>query len=166
MKLDRLLRRSALVASALITACAATNGSEFTGGAGSGASNPGGTGGAGASTTGNGAGGSTGVGFFDGGLDGQGGDTNCSAATQYIYTLTADNYLYKFDPPSLAFTLIGMLDCPTAETPYSMAVDRNANAWSVFTDGSLWRIDTSNAHCTATTFAPGQNGWTTFGMGF
>jgi hypothetical protein len=109
------------------------------------------------------------VGFFDAGLpdDASIGDTNCSAATQYWYTRAYDNSLYQFDPPSLTFTEIGVLDCPSnGASPFSMAVDRNAQAWSVFTDGNLYKIDTSNAHCTPTTFVPGQNGWTTFGMGF
>ncbi len=119
--------------------------------------------------TGVGAGGSVGVGLFDAGTTGAGGGgaTNCATETQYVYTLTADNSLYSFDPPTLTFTLIGVLDCPNAlASPYSMAVDRNAGAWSVFTDGSLWRIDTSSAHCTATSYVAGQSGWTTFGMGF
>jgi hypothetical protein len=151
--------------------CSASATNRFTGagGSGSGAANgSGASAGSGASGTGadEGNGGSTGVGFFDGGLPDSSGDTNCSAATQLVYTLTADNVLYSFDPPTLKFTMIGTLDCATSETPYSMAVDRNANAWSVFTDGSLWQIDTSNAHCTATTFVPGQHGWSTFGMGF
>jgi hypothetical protein len=162
---DRVLCRSVLSAAlgASVAACSATpGGTTFT-------TTTGGTGGHGTGvTTGAGAGGGAGSGLFDAGTTSDaGGDTNCAAATQYIYTLTADSNLYKFDPPTLTFTLIGPLDCPTVTaTPYSMAVDRNAEAWSVFTDGSLWHIDTSNAHCTPTSYVPGQSGWTTFGMGF
>ena len=46
-----------------------------------------------------------------------------------------------------------------------MAVARDGKAWTVFTDGNLYSVDTQNAHCSTTGFAPGQNGWTTFGMG-
>jgi hypothetical protein len=166
--LDRLLVRSLLCAAtgALVAACsAAGDGNHFTGGSGAAS---GGTGGAGAGHAGSGAGGSTGNGFFDAGSsDGPTGNTNCSAETQYIYTLAADNSLYSFDPPTLTFSLIGVLNCPTVgASPYSMAVDRNANAWTVFTDGSFYRVDTKSAHCSATSYVPGQSGWSTFGMGF
>lgn len=166
MILSHHVRRSLLVASlgALAAACsAAGDGAHFTG---AGAAT--GTGGDGSGATGTGAGGSTGAGIFDaGGTDAQG-NTNCSVESQYVYTLTADNQLYSFDPPTLTFTLIGTLDCPAAfgESPYSMAVDRDANAWTVFTDGSLYRVDTKTAHCTGTAYVAGQSGWTTFGMGF
>ncbi len=126
-----------------------------------------GTGGAGA-TTSDGVGDSTGVGLvFDGGFGG--GGTGCAPETQFIYTLANDNSLYKFDPPAATFTLIGTLQCTTSTAiPFSMAVDRNANAWSVFTNGDLFKIDTTTAACTPlTSFVPGQNGFTTtFGMGF
>jgi hypothetical protein len=179
MILDRRLRRLALcmLSGAALAACSATNGtlagsgsgSSENSGAGAGSSAGSASGGAGTAANGSGAGGSSGVGLFDGGFGGGGGGNgqSCSVASQYVYTLTADNKLYKFDPPSLTFTLIGDLDCPTqTATPFSMAVDRNAGAWSVFTDGSLYQIDTSNAHCTATAYAPGQSGFFTFGMGF
>lgn len=164
----------ALVAAGAASACSTsgtTGNNEFptssgTGGSGGGAS--GGTGGLGASATGTGGE----EDFFDAGL-GQGGNgpdsgiPNCAKETQFIYTLASDNMLYKFDPPTLVFTPIGKLDCTTAGvTPFSMAVDRNAQAWVVFTNGTLARVDTKTAHCTPTTFAPGQGGFTTFGMGF
>jgi hypothetical protein len=154
--LDRWLCRCAwcVVNLTVLAACSAAGNHS-----GDGTTSPG-EGGAGAGT----------AGFtpFDGGpTGGQGGTTSCPVATQLVYTLTADNRLYSFDPPTLTFSLIGTLDCPgLGESPYSMAVDRNANAWSVFTDGNLYRIDTDTAHCTATSFVPGQHGWTTFGMGF
>jgi hypothetical protein len=167
------LRPSAVcVAFALLGACSASGTTNhFTGTTGAGAGvGSGGEGPTGSGGTGTGAGGSAGVGLFDAGTTtgaGGGSATSCATETQFVYTLTADNSLYRFDPPSLTFTLIGVLDCPnTLATPYSMAVDRNATAWSVFTDGSLWHIDTSNAHCTGTTYVAGQSGWTTFGMGF
>lgn len=150
-----------LLAAAALAACSAASGNNGfdTGGAT-------GSGGGGAGATD-----STGVGIFDagfGGGQGQGGSApGCAAEAQFVYTLTAANELYRFDPPTLEFTLVGVLDCPTVfATPYSMAVDRNGQAWSVFTDGSLYKFDTKNAHCTATSFVPGQHGFSTFGMGF
>jgi hypothetical protein len=149
---------------ALLTACGGTGNPGFEAGNG-GVTN--GTGGAG------GAGGS--LGGTDGGLGGDGslgngkgsGDPGCPAQTQFIYVVTADETLYKFDPPTRAFTTIGQLNCPGGfATPYSMAVDRRGTAWVLYTDGHLYRVDTSNASCAATSFAPGQHGFRTFGMGY
>jgi hypothetical protein len=151
-----------------VAACSATGTSHFTGTSGTASTGSGastdasGSGGADTST-----GGSVGVGLFDGGPTGAGGGlTNCATETQFVYTLTAEEELYRFDPPTLTFTDIGPVNCPTVGTPFSMAVDRNGSAWSVFSDGSLWHIDTTDASCTATSFVPWQSGWTTFGMGF
>jgi hypothetical protein len=105
--------------------------------------------------------------FGEGG-GGDGGNTSgCSVEAQSVYTLAADNSLYRFDPPSLTFTLVGVLNCQSlGGSPYSMAVDRTAHAWVVYTDGSLFKVDATTAACTSTSFAPGQHGFTTFGMGF
>lgn len=159
----------AAVLAAAAAACSATStpGTQFTTGSG----------GAGGSTTtaatASSATGDTGQGgdsFVTTGSDGSGqggGASACAKETQFIYTLAADNILYKFDPPTLAFTVIGTLNCPNSfASPFSMAVDRNAQAWVVFTDGTLARVDTKTAKCTPTSFAPGQSGFTTFGMGF
>jgi hypothetical protein len=159
----------ALLSAGAAGACSASSatGNLFTTGSGGagGATSATSTGGPGSG--GSGQGGET---FFDAGLggSGQGGSTpGCAQETQFIYTLAADNTLYKFDPPTLAFTKIGTLDCPNQfASPFSMAVDRNAQAWVVFTDGTLARVDTKDAKCSPTSFVPGQSGFTTFGMGF
>jgi hypothetical protein len=157
----------ALVSAAAVAACSASNttGSMFatgTGGSGGATSGMGGTG-----SGGHGQGGDE---LIDAGFggSGQGGSApGCAQETQFIYTLAADNTLSRFDPPTLTFTKIGTLDCPNSfASPFSMAVDRNAQAWVVFTDGSLARVDTKTAKCTPTSFVPGQSGFTTFGMGF
>ncbi len=161
----------ALVATGAAGACSAsgtdTSGNQFPTTGGPGGSGGGGTGGADAGATGSGGDDSFDAGQGQGGNGQDGGLPTCAKETQFIYTLSSDNMLYKFDPPSLAFTPIGNLDCiKPGVSPFSMAVDRNAQAWVVFTDGTLARVDTKNAHCTPTAFAPGQSGFTTFGMGF
>lgn len=117
-------------------------------------------------TGGTGAGGSGGV-IMTGGSGG-GSSTGCSVESKFVYVLDRDAGLYKFDPPSLTFTPIGTLTCPAGalENPFSMAVDRNANAWVVYSDGQLFKVDTKTAGCTPTSFTPGQAGFVTFGMGF
>lgn len=160
----RRLAYAVLCLSGALAACSASPGqSSFTGGAG-------GATGQGAGVTGEGAGTTTTStsDLFDGGFGGGqgGGSPGCAAETQFVYTLTSANELYRFDPPTLDFTLVGVLDCTQFATPYSMAVDRDGRAWAVFTDGGLYTIDTKTAHCTATAFTPFQHGFFTFGMGF
>jgi hypothetical protein len=64
-----------------------------------------------------------------------------------------------------SFQDIGTLSCPTSGQPFSMGVDRDAVAWVLFTDSKIYRVDTTNAACTATMWSnPGQ--LAEFGMGF
>ena len=93
--------------------------------------------------------------------------TSCAeAGVTYVYLITEQNELFSFYPPTLAFTKIGDIACPTSQRPFSMGVDRSGVAYSVFQDGHLFRISTVNAACEATTFAPNQDGFLTFGMGY
>ncbi|MFO0761745.1 MAG: hypothetical protein U0359_35205 [Byssovorax sp.] len=160
-----------LLGALLLGACsAAGKGSGFTGTGGQGGETASGTT-SGPSTTSGGTGGDPGVGGFgfggSGGTNQGGAPPTCAEETQFVYTLAANNGLYKFDPPTTEFTYVGTLDCPSDfNSPFSMAVDRDGQAWVVFTDGSLYKVDTKNGHCTATSFQPGQHGFTTFGMGF
>jgi hypothetical protein len=72
----------------------------------------------------------------------------------------------RFDPASLTFNDIAKLNCPSAFSPFSMAVDQHAVAWVLYGDGHIFRVDTGTAQCQATTFQVGQHGLSTFGMGF
>ncbi len=104
-----------------------------------------------------------------GGLGGSGGPNpglTCAKATTYVYTVTAQKDLMRFDPPSHSFEMVGALSCDDPTTPYSMAVDRSGIAWVVYVDGKLFKVKTTDASCEATTFAPGQSGFQNFGMGF
>ncbi len=96
--------------------------------------------------------------------------TNCvDAGSTLVYLLTSQNELFSFYPPTLAFAKIGNIACPGAKgTPYSMAVDRLGTAYSVFTDGVLWQLDTANASCKATSYVPSVQGtpFFNFGMGY
>ncbi len=103
----------------------------------------------------------------DGGGGGDGGaQDNCSDAAKLVYVVSAQNDLYSFNPASLTFVKIGTLDCPTLSSPNSMAVDRDARAYVNMSDGSLFTVDTSNAHCTATGYQVGQLSRRIRGMGF
>jgi hypothetical protein len=94
--------------------------------------------------------------------------TGCpDASVTLIYVLTEEQDLFSFDPPTATFSRIGHITCPgTQSSPWSMAVDREGIAYSVFLDGQLFRISTSTAACQATTYVPDQSGFHTFGMGY
>lgn len=92
--------------------------------------------------------------------------TGCTEIT-YIYVMTEQQRLYRFDPPAARFTEIGEIRCPGAtSTPNSMAVERSGTAYVVFLDGQLFKVSTRDASCSQTPYVPNQLGWTKFGMGF
>jgi hypothetical protein len=93
---------------------------------------------------------------------------DCGDVGKVIYVVTSENVLLQFDPPTLAFTKIGKLSCPTSSgaTPFSMAVDRTGTAFVLFHDGNIFRVSTKDASCTSTSFSPGQSGFDQFGMGY
>jgi hypothetical protein len=85
-----------------------------------------------------------------------------------VYVIGANYHLFSFDPPTLAFTEIGPINCNDGtNTPFSMGVDRQGIARVVFTaDGKLFRVSTKTASCQPTPYVPGQHGFRTFGMGY
>ena len=100
---------------------------------------------------------------------GGGGTPWCKAGTQFVYVVNEENHLMRFDVPSLTFKDLGTMACETgwlADTPFSMAIDRQAVAWVLYGDGKLFKVSTEDASCQPTSFAVGQEGFTTFGMGF
>jgi hypothetical protein len=100
------------------------------------------------------------------GQGGAGGNGMCPLESTYVYVLTNNQDVYRFDPPTLNFKKLGTLDCGGFSSPYSMAVARNATAYSVFDDGSLHSFSLATLKCQDTSFEAGQQGFDTFGMGF
>jgi hypothetical protein len=90
------------------------------------------------------------------------------AGDTQIYLISSEGDLLSFYPPNFLFTTVGQINCPGAgaQTPFSMGVERSGAAYTVFTDGRLFRVNTRNAACQATPYASGQSGFTTFGMGY
>jgi hypothetical protein len=108
----------------------------------------------------------------------------CSAdGVDLIYVVDDDNNLLSFDPRNVGtatnpFSMIGRLNCPAGTaldgsgpaTPFSMAIDRDATAWVLYSSGRIFNVSTQNAACTATSFTAQQNvggqQWDLFGMGY
>lgn len=125
------------------------------GGSGGGASFGGGSGGAGGGASGSGGGG--GATSWDGG---------CPDEAKTVYVVDADRTFSAFDPKTGTFRDIGQLACPAAAaaTPFSMAVDRGATAWVLYSSGELFKVSTATLTCVKTAF--GNAMFKNFGMGF
>lgn len=106
----------------------------------------------------------------------------CTAdGVDLIYVVDETYNLLSFDPRLIGsgneFSLIGHLSCPTTMgnvpgwtgtevTPFSMAVDRTATAWVLYTSGEIFKVSTQDASCTATGYLARQANMLLFGMGF
>jgi hypothetical protein len=88
------------------------------------------------------------------------------AGVPSIFMMSADSNLLSFTPADASSVTIGAIRCPSPSSPNSMAVDREGIAYVNFLDGSLFRLDTTDASCTATPYLPGQGGFLTFGMSY
>jgi hypothetical protein len=162
MRASLLASLAALAAVASLAACSATGGSSFTGGTGGSSS--------GTSSSGNGGEGGLGIGGSIGvGGNAGGGSPGCAAATQLVYVMNTDNAIWSFDPPTKKFTFVAALDCPTAMSPNSMAIDRNLVAWLNYYEtsdsGALFTFDLTTKSGCKEAVALG-NGYGQVGMGF
>jgi hypothetical protein len=111
----------------------------------------------------------------------------CTAdGVDLIYVIDEAHDLLSFDPrnltsPSAAFKLIGQPQCTpgpvlsswatqsgeTTANPFSMAIDRNADAWVLYTSGEIFKVKTADGSCLGNTgYTVQQNGMDLFGMGF
>ncbi len=108
----------------------------------------------------------------DSGSDAVAPNEACPERAKIIYVVTKGNQLLSFSPDQLQFKPVGSLNCPTgfADTPFSMAVDRQANAYVLFQSFSsgagVFKVSTLDASCSTTNYQPNMNGFEVFGMGF
>jgi len=113
-------------------------------------------------------GGGDGGGGGSGSANGSGSD-GCSDDAKLIYTVDMNNKLSKFDPSTKTFTMLGTLNCPAGlgASPFSMAVDRTAQAYVLYDDNSIYKVDTTMASlpCSKTSWTS-QHNLEEFGMGY
>jgi hypothetical protein len=79
----------------------------------------------------------------------------CPAGTNFIFTIDESTMLSRFNPTTAQFFDAGPIICPAqpgAEID-SMGVDREGNAWVIYTSGELFRLLTDSLACTATPFS-------------
>ena len=94
-------------------------------------------------------------------------DDACPIDLQQIFIITDSNWLLRFEPETLSVVPLGMVSCLAGgASPFSMAVDKEGYAWVLYSNGSLWKVNTGDASCQSTNFTSGQQGFTMFGMGF
>ncbi len=95
------------------------------------------------------------------------GQDACPDEMKLVYVIERDNKdLYTFDPATLTFTQVGTLDCGGGATPGSMGIARDGTAWVLFSDETLYEVDTESAVCTQTPYSDASTGFGAFGMGF
>ena len=107
---------------------------------------------------------------------------SCGASgVELIYVIDEAHDLLSFDPMTNMFTKIGVPQCSpgpvlpswqmmsgeTSANPFSMAVDRNATAWVLYTSGEIFKVSTADGSCMGNSgYTVQQNGMDLFGMGF
>ena len=74
----------------------------------------------------------------------------CDPEALYIYLITSQTILYRFDPATNTLTSKGAISCPAGDnaTPFSMGVDRTGRAFVVYNNGQLFAVDVETAACT------------------
>lgn len=85
--------------------------------------------------------------------------------TTDLSALPYESHLFRFDPTDVSYTHIGELSCPGSFLR-TMAVDRDGLGWGSMGDGSLVRIDTETADCTASGMELEQHSISRYGMGY
>jgi len=99
----------------------------------------------------------------------------CSEEGTWVYVISHDYGLYRFDPSLRQFSLIAPIDCPGQGQPFSMAVSRSAIAYILFYDiqgGAICvginAVDVATGECLGQTDFDCDNpeGFSLFGMGY
>jgi hypothetical protein len=89
-----------------------------------------------------------------------------NAAPPGIYVITRQRNMWRFDPPTAHFTLVGPIQCPGTGALASMAVARTGAAYVEILGGQIARVSTTSAQCDSTGFHSVQGFASEFGMGF
>jgi hypothetical protein len=93
-------------------------------------------------------------------------DQECTGENKQIYVVASSpDAIYRFDPASLTFALVGYPDCPFSGF-FSMAIDRRGYAWILFSSNEVVKVRLSDLECKEVVLNNVPAGLTRFGMGF
>jgi hypothetical protein len=76
------------------------------------------------------------------------------------YLWAQSGLLYTFDPPTLTATPLGMVQCPSTSSPWTLSVSRAGFAYMIYEDWNIYQVDLSTLACSTTPYVPGQLGFT------
>jgi hypothetical protein len=76
------------------------------------------------------------------------------------YLWAASGLLYTFDPPTLTATPLGMVQCPSTSSPWTLSVSRAGFGYMIYEDWNIYKVDLSTLECTTTPYVPFQLGFT------
>lgn len=92
---------------------------------------------------------------------------DCDPASRFIYLLDEVGGLHRFEPASLQRTALGVLECPTEEgLAMGMTIDRGGDAWVLYADRNIFKVDTDTLDCVATPHTPYQHMVASYGLAF
>jgi hypothetical protein len=111
--------------------------------------------------------------ILDVGADSAGDSASCLCApkSDLIYVLAWNELdsgsLWTFDPATLSFDEIGPIPCNPGAMVFSMGISRDAKAYVQYQPGGdIFTFDVNTGTCDDPGFAPGQSGFSQFGMAF
>jgi hypothetical protein len=76
------------------------------------------------------------------------------------YLWAASGLLYTFDPPTLTATPLGMVNCPSNNSPWTLSVSRAGFGYMIYEDWNIYQVDLSTLNCSTTPYVPFQLGFT------
>lgn len=90
---------------------------------------------------------------------------DCEDTSDLVYVIDRDSEMLSlFDPASLAFTDLGVLDCGTwAGSPASMSVSRDGTAYVRYADDTVYAVNLETLQCSETIY---DASFGHFGMGY
>jgi hypothetical protein len=96
----------------------------------------------------------------------------CSDDAKFVYVLSTDGDLYRFDPGKLAIDKLFAITWqsssadPRLDFLLSMAVDRQGSAWVQYGNGQIWKVDVKSGACQKSSYAPAPTNRVFNGMAF
>lgn len=76
------------------------------------------------------------------------------------------SHFYYVSPVNFNGYVIGKLNCSNTSYPYSLAIQSDGMAWTLYSDGTLYKFNIKDLKCTETSYLSEQEGIVLFGMNF